>query len=307
MFRCCIIFQKNKRKDSDAISIKNIPTQHYSDQISEESQESSLSAPTDLNPKPDNEIENSTDSSSEPLSNDIPQDSYSICPLLFPSRDDLGPSSDLVASESSNFDILLNLESEPDWEVKLEQLNAYVMIKPSNEVQKEVPIMKAFFDLEMEVDPELVYNIIYEPEIRKQWDKSIEIYTEIEKIREDVIQYYMHNKAPWPFADRDFVETRYIRRRANGDLEIYFTRSENEQFPDKGNKVVRGETIIGGQIYRKRISPSTGKMSLMITSVFQADLKGEIPKKLLKITLPSSVLKWFKSVKRQVQIMVGSD
>lgn len=307
MFSCCINFKKNKRKDSDAISIKNIPTQHYTHQISEDSQEPSLSAEIDSNPKSETEIEYSTDSSSEPLSNEAPQDLPTYCPLYFPSRDDLSPASDLVTSESSKFELLLNLESESDWEVKLEQSNAFIMIKSSDEGQKEVPIMKAFLDLEMEVDPEIVYKVVYEPETRKKWDKSIEIYTEIEKIREDVIQYYMHNKAPWPLTDRDFIETRFIRKRINGDLEIYFTASENESYPDKGSKVIRGETIIGGQIYRKRISPSTGKMSLMITSIFQADLKGEIPKKVLKVTLPSSVLKWFKTVKRQVEGLVGSD
>jgi hypothetical protein len=229
-----------------------------------------------------------------------------VCPLFFPSRDPLAACSDLVQSESSNFDLLLDLESESDWEVKLEHTNAYVMLKSGNELHKEVPLMKAFFDLEMEVEPETVYNVIYEPESRRKWDKTIETYTEIDKARPDVIQYYMHNKAPWPFADRDFVETRFIRRRTNGDIEIYFTASENERYPVKGDKVVRGDTIIGGQIYRKRISPSTGKMSLMITSIFQADLKGEIPKKLLKVTLPSSVFKWFKTVRRQVQIAVGN-
>ena len=306
MFRCCIYFHKKKRKDTEEVSIKNISTEHYSSQIGESCQETSLCTPIDSNPKPDVELEGSTDSSSQPLSNDALRDSCGVCPIFFPTRDPLCPSSDLVTSESIKFDMLLDLESEPDWEVKLEHPNAYVMIKSGNGFNREVPIMKAFFDLEMEVEPEIVYNVIYEPESRKKWDKNIEVYTEIDEIRPDVIQYYMHNKAPWPFADRDFVETRYIRTRTNGDIEIYFTASHNENFPVKGNKVVRGNTIIGGQIYRKRISPSTGKMSLMITSIFQADLGGEIPKKLLKVTLPSSVFKWFKTVKRQVQLAVGN-
>ena len=116
----------------------------------------------------------------------------------------------------------------------------------------------------------------------------------------------MLNKAPWPFQDRDFVETRYVRKKVNGDIEIYFTGSYHKDYPEDKNKAVRAESIIGGQIFRKRISNITGQVSLMITTIFQADMRGEIPKKALKFTFPTSVLKWFRDVKKQAQIRVAS-
>ena len=100
----------------------------------------------------------------------------------------------------------------------------------------------------------------------------------------------MLNKAPWPFKDRDFTETRYIRKRINGDIEIYFSASEHQDYPEIKDKAIRGETIIGGQFFRKRISPITGLPTLIVTSICQADMKGVVPKKALKVTLPSSVL-----------------
>ena len=112
----------------------------------------------------------------------------------------------------------------------------------------------------------------------------------------------MHNKAPWPFTDRDFVETRFVRKRDNGDIEIYFRSSCNQDFPESSYGVIRGETILGAQIFRKKVSSVTGKVTLFVTTICQADMKGEIPKKALGITLPFSVLKWFNSVKKQLNV-----
>ena len=214
------------------------------------------------------------------------------------------PSSDLVSSNYSNFETILDLEADPDWELKQEKHFAYIMIRSGSTDHPNTSMMKAFFDLELDVEPELLYDILYDPTARKKWDSSIGDYKIINQIRDDAVQYYMLNKAPWPFADRDFVETRYIRRRNNGDMEIFYQASESEEFLESGNKVIRGQTIFGGQIFRKRISPNTGKPSLLITTICQADLKGEIPKKLLKITLPSSMLKWFRAIKKQLELAI---
>lgn len=228
--------------------------------------------------------------------------SSSVCPLYFPSRDPLLPSSDIVSSFNSNFELILDLESDTDWEIKQEKPFAYIMTRTGNGTHPSIAMVKAFFDLELDAEPELLYNILYDPATRKKWDQGVSEFVEIEKIRDDVVQYYMLNKAPWPFADRDFVENRYTRKRTNGDLEIFYQGTENNEFLPNQGKVIRGETLLGGQVFRKRLSPNTGKPSLMITAICQADLKGEIPKKLMKVTLPSSLLRWFTSIKKQVSL-----
>jgi hypothetical protein len=222
-------------------------------------------------------------------------------PLYLPSKDSFEASSSSVISEFLNFESILELEADTDWEVKVEKPNAYIMIRTGTPSHPNIPIMKAFFDLELEVDPQLAYSVIYDPQIRKKWDRTLAEY-EILRNEGDLIQYYMRNTAPWPFDDRDFVETRYIRKRNNGDLEVYFRASFNENFQNPPEKTVRGEVVLGGQIFRGRVSPNTGKNSLIITTIVQADLKGEVPKKLLKVSLPASVFSWFRSVKKQVEV-----
>jgi hypothetical protein len=223
MLRCCLVFHKKKKKSEDEISIKENPSGHYSNSIENSLPSIEETPAEDLSAKADSEIEGSTDSSSsQPLSNDANRYSPGVCPLFYPSSDPLAVSSELVLSKSSDFDMILNLEAESDWETKLENPTAYVMIKSGSSDRPEVPIMKAFFDMEMEVDPQVLVDVIYKPELRRKWDTNIQVYEEIQQVEEDVVQYYMHNKAPWPFADRDFVETRFIRRRINGDVEIFF-------------------------------------------------------------------------------------
>ena len=191
--------------------------------------------------------------------------------------------------------------------MKIDKPFACIMIRTGTPNAPDIPIMKALFDMEIDAEPEDMYDVIYNPIIRKGWDNSIGAYNEIIRPSDDVIHYYMLNKAPWPFKDRDFTEIRYIRRRVNGDMEIYFSALGHQDYPEVKEKAIRGETIIGGQIFRKRISPITGLPTLMVTSICQADMKGEVPKKALKVTLPSSVLKWYRSLKKQLQAKVANE
>jgi len=255
-------------------------------------------------PQTDSQTDNLTDTSSTPLSSVRPrtQSQFEI-PLYLPSTSPILQTSTEVSSNFHIFEKILDLESDPDWDLKLEKPFAYIFVRTGTKTHPNIPLMKAFFDLELNIDPEQVYDILYNPEVRKKWDLSIGEYAELHR-EEGLVQYYMLNKAPWPFADRDFVETRYIRKRVNGDLEVCFSASLNETCPEIKEKAVRAEVVIGGQIFRKRVSPNTGNSSLIITTIVQADLKGEIPKNMLKVSLPPSVLKWFRNVKKQVEIVL---
>ena len=307
MSACCFCFGKNKNKiEDEEVSLKKTYSEHYQSLIKEyDSSAKSLEA---SKPESETNLENATDSSSNSVIPDRKGSTNSnLLNLYLPSKEEFCPCSELVLSKYSNFEMLLELEANSDWEMKIDKPFACIMIRTGTPNAPDIPIMKALFDMEIDAEPEDMYDVIYNPIIRKGWDNSIGAYNEIIRPSDDVIHYYMLNKAPWPFKDRDFTEIRYIRRRVNGDMEIYFSALGHQDYPEVKEKAIRGETIIGGQIFRKRISPITGLPTLMVTSICQADMKGEVPKKALKVTLPSSVLKWYRSLKKQLQAKVANE
>mmetsp|Transcript_28626 Transcript_28626/g.28258 ORF Transcript_28626/g.28258 Transcript_28626/m.28258 type:complete len:173 (+) Transcript_28626:512-1030(+) len=161
-------------------------------------------------------------------------------------------------------------------------------------------MVKACFDMEINANPIDLYFLLYDVDTRKQWDKSsvgefIEIYK-----TEDVVGYYMLNKAPWPFSDRDFIERRFIRKRDNGDIEVYYREYPAQDFQPPKSKAERGRTLFGGQIFRKRVSQISGEPTLLVTLVSQADMSGKIPVKAFEETLPNSLLKWYRSVRKEL-------
>lgn len=309
MSSCCFCFGKNKKNSvDDEVSLRKNSSDHYQVLI-QDSEKKSLKTEDGEYKDTDVQVENATDVSSNPLLSEhkhsLHYSSHSnFVNLYFPSREPFLPCSELVSSQFANFEMLFELEASTDWEVKTEKHFACIMVRGGTASHSDIPLMKAFFDMEMDIEPEDMYDVIYNPEVRKKWDGSIGAYNIINSVSDDVVHYYMLNKAPWPFKDRDFTEIRYIRRRANGDMEIYFTGLSHQDFPEVREKAIRGETIIGGQVFRKRISPITGERTLMVTTICQADLRGEVPKKALKVTLPSSVLKWYRNVKKQLHLRV---
>lgn len=206
-----------------------------------------------------------------------------------------------VISKSSCFDMILDLESSTDWKLRVSKPNAQIYLKKGTPSHPKVAVVKALLDIEINVMPENLNFLLYDVDSRKKWDKSSVVeFIEITKT-EDVVHYYMLNKAPWPFSDRDFVEKRYMRKYENGDCEVYFEDCAHPEYPEKGKKVTRAKTIFGGQIMRRKISVNTGKLSLQVTFICQADMNGKIPPKALKETLPASMLKWQKTIQKELR------
>jgi len=95
-----------------------------------------------------------------------------------------------------------------------------------------------------------------------------------------------------------------MRKRDNGDVEIYFEDCAHPDYPERGKKVTRGKTILGGQIIRRKMSKTSGQPTLLVTFICQADMNGKIPAKALKETLPASMLKWYKAVQKELKSFV---
>jgi hypothetical protein len=63
-------------------------------------------------------------------------------------------------------------------------------------------------------------------------------------------------------------------------------------------KVERGKTIFGGQIFRS-VRIKTGS-SLIVTLISQAEMGGKIPSKAVKDLLPLSLINWYKAVRKEL-------
>ncbi|OMJ94570.1 hypothetical protein SteCoe_2215 [Stentor coeruleus] len=309
MSACCFCFHKKKKLQNEDLLIQKEQQDHYQILIEEPPRKLSTKSFNKNKPESDFQLEGSIESTSIPEPSESRNSVLSVVNnalLYFPSNDQISPCSDYVTSQFHNFTKILELEASSDWEVKIDKPFACIMLKTETSSHPGIPILKAFFDMELDAYPQDLYEILYLPEYRMRWDTDIQIFYEIGHLAEDAVQYYMHNKAPWPFKDRDFVETRYKRNRVNGDIEILYLSLDHNEFPEKKEKAIRAETIIGGQIFRRRVSLSNGKPSLYVTTIFQADMKGDIPKKALKITVPTNILKWYRTVKKQLQIKIHS-
>jgi hypothetical protein len=111
----------------------------------------------------------------------------------------------------------------------------------------------------------------------------------------------MLNKAPWPFSDRYFIEERNMRYRSNGDIEVLHKDVQSDYVPKCAGKAEKARTIVGGQIIRRRIDPFTNQPTLLVTLINQTDMGGKIPPKVLSTTLPSSLIKWYRTVKKVIE------
>ena len=170
----------------------------------------------------DSEREAVESESTEIAKEDLPQVQYQ-------------PWSEDVERFLPRFAEILQLEHEEEgWVTKVSKPTATIAVKLVTTMQApsprgELPIVRAAFDFELDLTPDDLYAVLYDVELRKQWDSdSVLEYEEFEHPYSDSVLYYMVNKAPWPFSSRDFVERRLIRRTSEGDIEIVFFNIEHE-------------------------------------------------------------------------------
>jgi hypothetical protein len=205
-------------------------------------------------------------------------------------------SSQEVLEQYDKFEYLLAMESEEGWTLKVDKPNAQIAIKRGSRFNSELPVVRAVFDMEMDFKPKDLYFMLYDVPTRMSWDSSSVLeYEEFQRLSHDCVLYYMQNKAPWPFSNRDFVEQRLVRTRINGDIEVFYSAVTHSAYPPR-SKIERGTTVVGGQLIRRRLRPD-GSFTVIVTAISQADMKGKIPAKALQDTLPSSLEKWYQSVR----------
>lgn len=201
------------------------------------------------------------------------------------------------------FNYLERLETDfTAWRQKTNKPFVRIFLRFGTDYNAELPAVMAFCNFELDANPEDFVHALYDVEARKKWDKpSVMEFIELSKPSNDVTNYYMLNKAPWPFSDRYFIEERNMRYRSNGDIEVLYKDLHSDYVPKGAGKAEKARTIVGGQIIRRRIDPVTNKPTLLVTLINQTDMGGKIPPKVLSTTLPSSLIKWYRTVKKVIE------
>jgi hypothetical protein len=80
---------------------------------------------------------------------------------------------------------------------------------------------RAEFIIDTTMSPDQIYQVLYNPKLRLQWDssslKTFDIYDETK----DSMKVYMVNKAPWPLKNRDFIEQHFIHRKGSDRIQVF--------------------------------------------------------------------------------------
>lgn len=147
----------------------------------------------------------------------------------------------------------------------------------------------------LEFPKEIVYQAIYDTNIRQQWDKlfhKFEVVENDEEKKEAVLYYVI--KAPFGVSNRDFLQKRRVVDDwpKEGVSYMHFKSIVHEEKP-KVKRVVRAETILSGYIL-EQIQDDPPVTKLIIVS--QNDIKGLIPKYLVNMASGKAPKKWINNL-----------
>lgn len=141
------------------------------------------------------------------------------------------------------------------------------------------------------IPKEIVFEAIYDTDIRQQWDKLFHHFEVVEHDEEkmDTVLYYVI-KAPIGISNRDFLQRRKVIHDfpKKGVTYMHFKSIEHEDKPPvKG--IVRAETIISGYVIEQiEDNPPTTRL----TVISQNDIKGLIPKYLVNMASGKAPKQW---------------
>eukprot|EP00916_Digyalum_oweni_P024241 GHVL01040073.1.p1 GENE.GHVL01040073.1~~GHVL01040073.1.p1 ORF type:complete len:174 (+),score=35.99 GHVL01040073.1:401-922(+) len=137
----------------------------------------------------------------------------------------------------------------------------------------------------------LLYHIRHIP-TRRLWDSTFCDFRvlQVAKNENDCEIIYSMIKAPFPIANRDFVQ--YRRYEYNNNIHMILHRSAYYEGMPINKNIIRADTIISGYIIRE-----VSKSSCSLFILAQTDIKGMIPKAIVNTAAVRSPMQWVTNIK----------
>eukprot|EP00118_Oscarella_pearsei_P024729 m.306675 g.306675 ORF g.306675 m.306675 type:complete len:250 (+) comp41478_c0_seq1:30-779(+) len=134
------------------------------------------------------------------------------------------------------------------------------------------PIKMLKVRYEFEQEPELLYDVLHDPDYRREWDEHMIDGFEICTLNAtDDIGYYSV-KLPFPIKNRDFVNQRSWRVNDERSEFIIFNHSVTHKDQPEKSQFIRSVSYITGYLLRKHENGGTS-----FTYITQSDPKGWFP------------------------------
>ena len=210
------------------------------------------------------------------------------------------PSKNRVISHKG-LDKLLELEEWPvaDWEDV--HTSEFIHIYKRKEEHSPVILIKAYTTLR-NLPPEKVFRLIYDLEIRSEWDNVLSNMYIFDKINENIDHMYSLYKAPFGISNRDFCQRRTKSMGYKGtSFMIHFESVEHPDCPAiKSN--IRAHTTISGYIIRP--DPKNPGSTLM-TILTQTDIKGLVPKFIVNTAAAKAPKDWTRNFIKNAERLIN--
>lgn len=145
-----------------------------------------------------------------------------------------------------------------------------------------------------------VFNLLYNLNLRKKWDKILSKWSIKKKIDKNTDIVYSYIKAPFIVTDREFLQKRVFYKNIfienqKFDFIIAFGNFFSEEFP-VGKNVIRADTKVSGYVIRE-VLVGEGK-GTELTMISKTDIKGLIPKSLVNHHAKKKPVSWAMSFEK---------
>jgi hypothetical protein len=142
---------------------------------------------------------------------------------------------------------------------------------------------------------DIIWKAIADTTLRKTWERLFLNFESIETCPDGTELIYYNMKAPFPVQDRDFLQRKTVLHDfpAKGQVLLHFMSVESDKRPPL-KKYVRANTLVAGYLIKEL---SKFPLRCSISLVNQVDLKGSIPKSLIKMFSASGSRDWVNRFK----------
>eukprot|EP01019_Chilodonella_uncinata_P004258 GABU01005149.1.p1 GENE.GABU01005149.1~~GABU01005149.1.p1 ORF type:complete len:422 (+),score=127.38 GABU01005149.1:65-1267(+) len=201
---------------------------------------------------------------------------------------------------NKQLDKLLEIEAWDVSEWTEAHTSEFIQIYKRKEEDSPVILIKAY-TLMRDILPEKVFRLIYDLDIRTEWDNVLSNMKIFGKVNENVDHMYSLYRAPIGISNRDFCQrrTKSVGYKGTAFI-IHFESVDHPECPPlKG--VIRAHTTISGYVIRPSTKfPGSTQMTIMT----QTDIKGMVPKMIVNMAAAKAPSDWCKNFKKNADRLI---